>query len=239
MQRCPGRLTDERGKGCASSCSPPRLDRPPSRRAKGSIDICRGELLWQFLCKCLDTAVSSPWLLTFSRWASLFSFTLSGLVGFLELCTLPSWHHSGCTHFLMFPLQFSFQKNENNCRSKWASPPSLLSFVIHRETPFPEERSSAELRLCIAMCLLPLWWGGKPGWQLLIKTWVRSLQRGFSSAVFHRPPYLRTVVFFPATVLSVHLVSSEAGKRITFSYRVVRSHQNSCLCKPVPVMMAG
>ncbi len=91
------------------------------------------------------------------------------------------------------------------------------------------QRRSPELLFCIVMWLLSLWWGGKVGWQLFLKPECSYSREGIFPL-----PYLQTTVFFPATILSVHLISSEAGNQITFNYKVIKGHLKSCLSKPAP-----
>lgn len=102
------------------------------------------------------------------------------------------------------------------------------------------ERRSPEMLFCIVMWLLSLWWGGKVGWQLFFKTWALAPQWFFSGFFVAFPiPYLQTTVFFPATIFSVHLISSEAGNQIMFNYKVIKGHLKSCLSKPARAQQHG
>lgn len=57
VRRSPGRADgwEERGVRLQLLATAPR--RPPPRGDEVPIDIFSGKLMWQFLCKCLDTAV--------------------------------------------------------------------------------------------------------------------------------------------------------------------------------------
>lgn len=90
------------------------------------------------------------------------------------------------------------------------------------------------------MRLLLPWWGSKVGWQLFLKPdWARSIQgRLFFPSSFPLP-CLQTTVFFPATIPSVRLISSEAGNQIRLNYKVIKGHLKSCLSKQAPAQGRG
>lgn len=191
VQQSPGRLTDERSKGCNSSCSPPCL---ATRR--------HTDMKWQLISSvvsCCDSSfvnvwtrlfkhchLTSLWLLTFSLRASFFSFSFTDFIGFSKPhCRAHPVHTSILAYFwlpsLFLHYQFNFQKNLNNSKNKWVSAPSVLSL---RHSVFSER---PELLFCIVIGLLLLWWRGKLGWQLFLKP-ERAHSRGaFSSAVFPHP----------------------------------------------------
>lgn len=56
---------------------------------------------------------------------------------------------------------------------------------------------------------------------------------------FSSSPFSIRLHSSPATILSVHLISWEAGNQITLNYKVIKGHLKSCLSKHTPAPRHG